>query len=171
MDPTMTIKYPKDFFGHPQANTLSDINITREDIKDAIKIISQIFWRPWWISSNTSQTMPQEPSPPSPTAVWASLKTCEMPLDLKGAIIKPIYKGGSRNLHKNYCPVALTSNLIKILEKILTKNILQFLKTHQKMNPKQHGFCSGRSCLSQLLEHHNKKLEELESQTMLMWST
>ena len=37
----MTIKYPKDFFGHPQANTLSDINITREDIIDAIKTISQ----------------------------------------------------------------------------------------------------------------------------------
>ena len=27
-------------FGHPQANTLSDINITREDIIDAIKTIS-----------------------------------------------------------------------------------------------------------------------------------
>ena len=33
---------------------------------------------------------------------------------------------------------------------------------HQKMNPKQHAFRSGRSCLSQLLEHHNKILEELE---------
>ena len=40
-DPTMTIKYPKDFFGHPQAITLSDINITREDILDAINSISQ----------------------------------------------------------------------------------------------------------------------------------
>ena len=30
------------------------------------------------------------------------------------------------------------------------------------MNPKQHGFISGRSCLSQLREHHNKILEELE---------
>ena len=30
------------------------------------------------------------------------------------------------------------------------------------MNPKQHGFCSGRSCLSQQLVHHNKILEELE---------
>ena len=29
-DPTMTIKYLKDFFGHPEGNTLSDINITRE---------------------------------------------------------------------------------------------------------------------------------------------
>ena len=30
------------------------------------------------------------------------------------------------------------------------------------MNPKQHGFRSGRFCLSQLLEHHNKILGELE---------
>ena len=36
-DPTMTIKLPKDLFGHPQ----SDINITREDIIDAIKTMSQ----------------------------------------------------------------------------------------------------------------------------------
>ena len=28
--------------------------------------------------------------------------------------------------------------------------------------PQQHGFRSGRSCLSQLLKHHNKILEELE---------
>ena len=37
----MTIEYPKDFFGHPQGNTVSDVNITIEDIIDAIKTISQ----------------------------------------------------------------------------------------------------------------------------------
>ena len=51
---------------------------------------------------------------------------------------------------------------MKIPEKILAKNIHQFIETHHKMNPKQHGFRSGRSYLSQLLEHHNKILEELE---------
>ena len=30
------------------------------------------------------------------------------------------------------------------------------------MNPNQHGYRSGRSCLCQLLEHRNKILEELE---------
>ena len=40
-DPTMTIKYPRDFFGHLQGNTQSVINITREYIIDAIKTISQ----------------------------------------------------------------------------------------------------------------------------------
>ena len=41
LDPTMTIKYPNDFFGHSRANTMSDINITREDNIDAIKTLSQ----------------------------------------------------------------------------------------------------------------------------------
>ena len=41
LDRTMIIKYLRDFFGYPQANTLSDINITRDDIIDAIKTISQ----------------------------------------------------------------------------------------------------------------------------------
>ena len=72
LDPMMTVKYPKDFFGHPQGNTLSDINITKEDIIDTIKIISQN-------SSEGPDEFPaillkqcskiEEPSPPSPTAV------------------------------------------------------------------------------------------------------
>ena len=45
----------------------------------------------------------------------ASLKTGEIPIVLKQAIITPIYKGGSRNLTMNYRPVALTSHLTKIL--------------------------------------------------------
>ena len=40
-DPSKTINYPKDFFGHQQATTLSGIDKLREDIIDAIKTISQ----------------------------------------------------------------------------------------------------------------------------------
>ena len=70
LDPTITIKYPKDFFGHPQANAQSYINIAREDIIDAIKNnLTKLFCRPTSFSINTSQTMQQEPSPSSPTAV------------------------------------------------------------------------------------------------------
>ena len=59
----------------------------------------------------------------------------EIPTDLKRAIITSIYKGGSTNIPKNYRPVVLTSHVIKILKKILAKNIHQFLERHQKMNP------------------------------------
>ena len=135
-DPTMTITYPMDFFGQPQANTLSDINIAREDIIDAIKTISQ----------NSSGGLDQFPAihlkqcskslaHPLQLLYEASLKTGEIQIDLKRAIITSIFKGGSRNRPKNYRPVALTSHLIKILETILAKNINQFLETYQKMNP------------------------------------
>ena len=46
----------------------------------------------------------------------ASIKTgmfqcsCEIPTDLKRAIITPIYKGGSRNLPRNYRPVDIRLN-------------------------------------------------------------
>ena len=35
------MKWFIDYFGHPQGNTLSDIDITREDFIDAIKTIRQ----------------------------------------------------------------------------------------------------------------------------------
>ena len=67
-DPTRTIKYPKDFFGYPHANTLSDINITRENIIDSIKTISQnSSGGPDEFPAILLKTMQQEPSPPSPT--------------------------------------------------------------------------------------------------------
>ena len=117
-DPTMTIKYPMDFFGHPQGNTLSDINITREDIKGAIKTILQNSSGgpdefPAILLKQCSKSLPH----PLQLLYKASLKTGEIPADLKRAIITPIYNSGSRNLPKNYSPVAPTSHLIKILEK------------------------------------------------------
>ena len=78
-------------------------------------------------SNNAARALPMHPLQ---LLYKASLKTGEIPTDLKRAIITPIYKGGSRNLPRNYLPVALTSHLIKILEKILAKNIHQFLETH-----------------------------------------
>ena len=69
-DPTMTIKYPKDFYGHPLANTLSDINITREEIIDAIETLLQnSSGSPDEFPTILLKQMQQEPSPPSPTAV------------------------------------------------------------------------------------------------------
>ena len=112
----MTIKYPKDFFGHPQANKLSDINITREDIIDAIKTITQN--SSGGSDEFTAIILKQCRKSQAQLLYKASLKTGKIPINLKRAIITPIYKGGPRNLPKNYHSVDLTSHLIKILEKI-----------------------------------------------------
>ena len=85
-----------------------------------------------------------------------------IPLSLKKSLITPIHKGGSKATKSNYRPVALTSHLIKIFEKIMRKNISAFMDEHNKFNTNQHGFRAGRSCVSQLLAHYDQVLELLE---------
>ena len=86
--------------------------------------------------------------------IWrSSLDSGTVPDVCKFAHIIPIHKGKSRALAKNYRPIALTSLIVKIFEKILRKHIVKFMDDENLFNPSQHGFRSGRSCLSQLIEH------------------
>lgn len=96
--------------------------------------------------------------------IWRkSLDTGVIPQSVKTAHIIPIYKGGCRGTPKNYRPVALTSHLIKVFEKVLRKKMVKYMQTHNLFNSSQHGFRFGRSCLSQLLSHYDRILELLES--------
>jgi len=95
--------------------------------------------------------------------IWRkSLDTGEIPDSLKRAIIVPIFKGGNRSEAKNYRPVALTSHLIKIFERVLRRRIYTFLESNNKLSGNQHGFREGRSCLSQLLGHQQRLIDEIE---------
>jgi hypothetical protein len=93
-----------------------------------------------------------------------SLNSGYVPCSLKEATITPIFKGGSvsKGYAKNYRPIALTSHLIKIFEKIIRKAIVSYLEEHNYINSNQHGFRAGRSCLSQLLAHYDFIINELE---------
>ena len=51
----------------------------------------------------------------------------------------------------NYRPISLTSVIIKVLERIVRKQIVAFLISKGYLNTTQHGFGGGRSCLSALL--------------------
>ena len=85
-----------------------------------------------------------------------------IPSCLKRSYITPIHKGGSLASPVNYIPVSLTSHIIKIFEKVLRNNIGSFFKENNLYNPSQHGCRSGRSCLSQLIEHLDNVLSLLE---------
>ena len=87
----------------------------------------------------------------------------EIPGICKSALITPIHKGKSKAVPKNYRPVALTSHLIKVFEKLVRKIIVNFLQKHNLFNLSQHGFLEGRSCLSQLLCHFDRITSELEN--------
>ena len=70
----------------------------------------------------------------------------------KRAAIVPVFKSGDRTAPSNYRPISLTSVIIKVLERIIRKQIVAFLVSKGYLNPTQHGFREGRSCLSGLVE-------------------
>ena len=86
----------------------------------------------------------------------------ELPHDWKRANISPIYKKGARNEAGNYRPVSLTSVACKLLEAIVKQAVVQFLEDNQHITSKQHGFVSGRSCLTNLLESFESWTEFLD---------
>ena len=85
------------------------------------------------------------------------------PSKLKEAHIIPVHKGGSQGTPSNYRPIALTSHLIKVFEKVVRNNLVQFLEENNLLNKSQHGFRIGRSCLSQLLDYHDKIISLMEA--------
>ena len=63
--------------------------------------------------------------------LWqASLKHGQIPSDLLLVLVSPVHKGGSRGVPKNYRPVALTSHLIKVFERVLRKFLVNYLEQH-----------------------------------------
>ena len=79
-----------------------------------------------------------------------------LPDDWKTANIVPIFKKGDRTNPANYRPVSLTSVPCKIMESIIKEKLMKFLESNELLSNEQHGFRSGRSCLTNLLETGQK---------------
>ena len=58
--------------------------------------------------------------------------------------------------------MSLTSHVVKTLERVLRKQIVNYLEGNNLMDPDQHGSRRNRSCLSPLLEHHDEVLKMME---------
>ncbi|CAM4590202.1 unnamed protein product, partial [Caretta caretta] len=81
-----------------------------------------------------------------------SFKSATVPNDWKKANVTPIFKKGSRGDPGNYRPVSLTSVPGKLVETIVKNKIVRHIEEHKLLHKSQHGFCKGRSCLTNLLE-------------------
>ena len=82
-----------------------------------------------------------------------SMEKGQIPSFYKEQTIAPVHKKGSKSLTENYRPISLTSHVIKSFERIIRKKLVSYLENHQLICSNQHGFRSGKSCLSQLLLH------------------
>ena len=68
------------------------------------------------------------------------------------ATVTPIFKKGDKSDPANYRPVSLTSILCKVLERIICEDIIAHLKTNNLIARQQHGFITGKSTVTNLLE-------------------
>ncbi|CAM5114322.1 unnamed protein product [Eretmochelys imbricata] len=79
-------------------------------------------------------------------------KSASVPNDWKIANVTPIFNKGSRGDPGNYRPVSRTSVPGKLVETIVKNKIVRPTEEHKLLHKSQHGFCKGRSCLTNVLE-------------------
>ena len=80
-----------------------------------------------------------------------SLDEGHLPNEWKEAVVRPIHKGGQRQLPENYRPISLTSVLCKVLERLVKKRLAEHLERLSLLSTRQHGFRQNRSCITNLL--------------------
>ena len=86
--------------------------------------------------------------------LWSeSMRTGVVPKFYKTGYISSLFKKGSRCEAGNYRPVTLTSHIVKVFERVVRKHMVNYLEDNSLLTDKQHGFRSGRSCLTQILDH------------------
>ena len=93
----------------------------------------------------------------------SSISDGVVPLDWRRANVCPAHKKGSRVVAGNYRPISLTSQLCKVFEFIMRDELIGHLeKLHLIYHESQHGFCRGRSCLSNLLTFLEKATKAVD---------
>ena len=81
-----------------------------------------------------------------------SLTDGKIPREWKEANVTAVFKQGARKKPENYRPVSLTSQVGKVMEKIIKKELVTYLEGNGLICETQHGFRKNRSCLTNLLD-------------------
>ena len=92
-----------------------------------------------------------------------SVKTAIFPEAWKDALVVPIPKGGNLTEVKNYRPISLLPLPGKLLEKLLHKQLSEYIEDNSLLTDNQHGFRKGHSTIhsiAQLTGYVNKKMDK-----------
>ena len=97
-----------------------------------------------------------------------SLEKRTVPKSCKLANVQPVPKKGDRADPAHYRPIAITSILCKVMERVLNSKLLTYLEDNDLLSDRQYGFRRGRStgdllvyvthCWGEVIENHGKAL-------------
>jgi hypothetical protein len=71
-----------------------------------------------------------------------SIESGIVPDQMKIARVVPVYKSGLNNLFSNYLPISVFLILLKLLERIVCNQIMDFINKNEVLFNNQHGFIS-----------------------------
>ena len=75
---------------------------------------------------------------------------------LKTSNVIPVFRRGEKQNYNNYRPISLTSNLSKLMEKIVHPRLYSFLEKNSLLFERQYGFCNKLSTNHALIDITSK---------------
>ena len=143
---------------------LTDVAVTVESVEEILQSLkTNKAAGPDGVENRLMKECSEEMAPVLTELFRKSIDEGEVPRQWKEAHIVPIHKSGSKAVMGNYRPVALTSAICKVLEKIVCSAIMGYLTRNKLITPQQHGFIRGRSCQTNILlclEQWTKMLDD-----------
>ncbi len=152
VEDTASIPDPVKVFHASDADRLQTIKFSVEDVIRALsKVRQDKSGGPDDVSPRLLANIYEELGRPLQILFTKSMEEGSVPEDWKRANVCPIYKKGCRNRAENFRPISLTSQVCKVFETLVRDKVVCHLESHQLLADSQHGFRSGRSCLTNLL--------------------
>jgi len=81
-----------------------------------------------------------------------SLSSGKLPSEWVDANVVPVHKKGDKHIASNYHPISLTSIIVKVMERIIHRQLVAALEQQNLLDSCQFGFRHKRSTVSLLLE-------------------
>ena len=143
---------------------LSNIVVTCDEVVSVLKALPiGKAMGPDGINNCILRELAHELSSPLCSLFKQSLVLGIVPDIRKEAHVCPIPKGGDRTTVSNYRPISLLSNINKVLERIVFKNLYNHFLENDILIPLQSGFISGDSTVNQLLFLYNTSCKVLDA--------
>ena len=159
-DPECPSTKDPDFSPPSIQHPLQDLIFNEDDIEEAIMVIKpHSSCPPFEIPEMVLKKCKSNLSYPIKRLWERSYAQGRIPSHYKFQHITPIHKKDSKAFASNYRPISLTSHIIKIFERVIRKHLVEYLDKNNIINSKQHGFCKGKSCLTQLLAHYDDLIQ------------
>ena len=140
------------YLQNPTLNSFFMTPTTSEEIENKIESLRNNKANgPASIPTKVLKECKHELSKPLEIIINLSFTNGVFPDSLKTSNVKPIFKSGDKSKCTNYRPIALLSNISKIIEKLVHDRIYSFLEKENILYTHQYGFRLNRSTTHTLI--------------------